>query len=206
MSGLSSASTVPGGSFAKAALVGANTVNGPGPCKVSTRPAAFTAATSVVWSLELTAFWMMFFDGYIGAPPTVTVCSFICASVGVGATAPKASAAAVSNKAVREAFMWFSIRVSSRAPQRIANGDTDDAGYGCRRGSAIKDSSTCPRQSPDRWANRSANRRAARPTPRAARRGRGGRRARAGSRAGGAAPAGTTRGGGGGVPGRGYDT
>src|SRR5262249_23618188 len=52
-----------------------------------------------------TAFWMMFFDGYIGAPPTVTVCSF-CASVGVAATAPKASAAAVSNKAVREAFMW----------------------------------------------------------------------------------------------------
>ena len=70
---------MPAGSLAKAALVGANTVNGPGPDSVSTRPAAFTAATSVVWSLELTAFWMMFFDGYIGAPPTVTVFSAICA-------------------------------------------------------------------------------------------------------------------------------
>ena len=40
-----------------------------------TRPAAFTAATSVVWSLELTAFWMMFFEGNIAAPPTITVFS-----------------------------------------------------------------------------------------------------------------------------------
>ncbi len=40
--------TVPAGSLANAALVGANTVNGPAPDSVSTRPAAFTAATSVV--------------------------------------------------------------------------------------------------------------------------------------------------------------
>src|SRR4029453_15782130 len=93
MSGLSSASTVPFGSLAKAVLVGAKTVNGPGPCKVSTRPAAFTAATSGVGAFELAAFWMMFLEGYIGAPPTVTVCSFCCASVGVAATAARASAA-----------------------------------------------------------------------------------------------------------------
>ena len=68
---------MPAGSLANAALVGANTVNGPGPESVSTRPAAFTAATSVVWSFEFTAFWTMFFDGYIGAPPTVTVFSDI---------------------------------------------------------------------------------------------------------------------------------
>jgi hypothetical protein len=68
-------STVPGGNFAKAALVGAKTVKGPGPCRVSTRPAALTAATSVVWSLELTAFWIMFLEGYMGEPPTVTVWS-----------------------------------------------------------------------------------------------------------------------------------
>ena len=37
-------------------LVGANTVNGPGDSKVSTSAAAFTAATRVVWSFELTAF------------------------------------------------------------------------------------------------------------------------------------------------------
>ena len=47
-SGFTSMSTVPAGSFAKASLVGANTVNGPGPFNVSTRPAALTAATSVV--------------------------------------------------------------------------------------------------------------------------------------------------------------
>ena len=64
---------MPFGSLAKAALVGANTVNGPGPYSVSTRPAAFTAATSVVWSFELTAFSTMFLLEYIGAPPTVIV-------------------------------------------------------------------------------------------------------------------------------------
>ena len=74
-SGFTRVSTVPAGSLPKAALVGANTVNGPLPSRVSTRPAAFTAATSVVWSLELTAFWMMFFEGNIAAPPTITVFS-----------------------------------------------------------------------------------------------------------------------------------
>src|SRR3954471_19309395 len=72
-SGLSKVSTVPAGSAANAALVGAKTVNGPGPLSVSTRPAAFTAATSVVWSLELTALSMMSLVGYIGAPPTILV-------------------------------------------------------------------------------------------------------------------------------------
>jgi len=38
---------VPAGSFANAAFVGANTVNGPAPESVSASPAAFTAATSV---------------------------------------------------------------------------------------------------------------------------------------------------------------
>src|SRR5437763_1310505 len=63
-------------------------------------PAAFTAATSVVWSLELTAFCTMFFDGYIGAPPTVTVFSFICAEAGTTAALDKrakvAAAAAIT--------------------------------------------------------------------------------------------------------------
>src|SRR5688572_13195993 len=47
-SGLSKDSTVPAGSLANASSVGAKTVNGPAPCSVSTSPAAFTAATSVV--------------------------------------------------------------------------------------------------------------------------------------------------------------
>jgi hypothetical protein len=73
MSGVRSPSTAPAGSFAKAALVGAKTVKGPGPDRVSTRPAAFTAATSVVWSAEFIAFSMIFLVGNISAPPTVTV-------------------------------------------------------------------------------------------------------------------------------------
>ena len=70
-SGFTSISTVPAGSLAKAASVGAKTVNGPGPWRVSTRPAAFTAATSVVWSFEAAAFSTMFLLAYIGAPPTI---------------------------------------------------------------------------------------------------------------------------------------
>src|ERR1700674_721912 len=46
-SGLSSESSVPAGRAANASLVGANTVNGPAPDSVSTRPAALTAATRV---------------------------------------------------------------------------------------------------------------------------------------------------------------
>ena len=57
----------------KAALVGAKTVKGPLPLSVSTSPAAFTAATRVVWSLELTAFSIMVLFGYMAAPPTMTV-------------------------------------------------------------------------------------------------------------------------------------
>ena len=47
-SGLSNDSTVPFGNLAKASSVGANTVNGPLPFKVSTKPAALTAATRVL--------------------------------------------------------------------------------------------------------------------------------------------------------------
>src|ERR1700722_20664794 len=72
-SGFTSVSTVPAGSLLKAALVGAKTVKGPAPLRVSTRPAALTAATRVVWSLELMAFWTMVLVGYISAPPTITV-------------------------------------------------------------------------------------------------------------------------------------
>ena len=44
----SKASTVPTGSAAKAASVGANTVNGPSPDKVPSRLAAKTAASNVL--------------------------------------------------------------------------------------------------------------------------------------------------------------
>jgi hypothetical protein len=54
-----------------ASSVGANTVNGPGPDNVSTRPACVTAATSFVWIGEFTAFSMTFFSASISAPPTI---------------------------------------------------------------------------------------------------------------------------------------
>src|SRR5277367_6448112 len=66
-----SISTVPAGSFAKASSVGAKTVKGPGLLRVSTRPAALTAATRVLWIGELAAFSTMVLVGYIVAPPTV---------------------------------------------------------------------------------------------------------------------------------------
>src|SRR5215470_2204174 len=81
--------------------------------------------------VEVTAFWMMFLEGYIGAPPTVTACSFICASVGVATAPAKASEATVASMAVRESLMSFSICVCN-SRQRLANGDTHNALDGCR--------------------------------------------------------------------------
>ena len=69
-SGFNRVYTVPAGSASNAEFTGAKTVNGPGPISASTRPAALTAATNVVWSLEFTAFSMMFLVSNIGAPPT----------------------------------------------------------------------------------------------------------------------------------------
>src|ERR1700712_1648368 len=91
-SGFRSVSTVPAGSFANAALVGANTVKGPGPDKVSTRPAALTAATSVVWSFELTALSTIVLVGYIAAPPTI---GLAMASAGVSAVSASAASTGV---------------------------------------------------------------------------------------------------------------
>src|SRR5690349_3372736 len=48
---------------------------------------------------------MMFFEGYIGAPPTVTVCSFICACVGVATTAARTSVATATAVGRVESFM-----------------------------------------------------------------------------------------------------
>merc|ERR1719265_2265755 len=59
-SGLRSESSVPFGNLAKASFVGANTVNGPVPESVSTRPPAFTAVTSVDKSAVAAASSTMF--------------------------------------------------------------------------------------------------------------------------------------------------
>src|SRR6266436_2681006 len=78
-SGLSRVSTVPAGNCANASLVGAKTVNGPLLLSVSTRPAALTAATRVVWSAEFIAFETIVLVGYIAAPPTIGFSLIICA-------------------------------------------------------------------------------------------------------------------------------
>jgi hypothetical protein len=71
---------------------------------VSTRPAAFTAVTSVVWSFELTAFWTMFCDGYIGAPPTVfTPCAKLWPERPMAATARAAVNRAGKTAAINNA-------------------------------------------------------------------------------------------------------
>jgi hypothetical protein len=59
-SGISRLSTVPAGSLAKAASVGAKTVNGPAPFRVSLNPAALMAATNVLNCPALVATSMMF--------------------------------------------------------------------------------------------------------------------------------------------------
>src|SRR6187399_1302994 len=80
-SGLSSDSTVPAGSLAKASSVGANTVNGPAPFSVVTRSAAVSAAASVLNEPAATA---------------VSTMSFDCADTGA---APAATTAATANAA-----------------------------------------------------------------------------------------------------------
>jgi hypothetical protein len=75
--------TVPAGNLSKASFVGANTVKGPLLFKVSTSPAALTAATRVVWSAELTALSTMSRERSMGAPPTIgfseSILFIICA-------------------------------------------------------------------------------------------------------------------------------
>ena len=101
--GSSSESTVPAGRAAKALLFGANTVKGPAPLRVSTRPAALTAATSVVWSAEFTAFWMMFLFANIGAPPTIG----LAARVGPGDTDEKGGGGGSPDEVVHDLSLLF---------------------------------------------------------------------------------------------------
>src|SRR5271165_2272898 len=67
-SGFNRASSVPGYSCAKASSAGANTVKGPGPFRVSTSPAALTAATSVVKFPAATAVSTMSSPVIFGCP------------------------------------------------------------------------------------------------------------------------------------------
>src|SRR3954463_7202726 len=100
---------------------------------------------------------MMFFEGYIGAPPTVTVCSFISASVGGAAKTAKATAgtAAAVGRIVRLRVMSF-LHLSRRASGlrvEIRGARTADAACRPQDSSrpcdddrddrAVKDSSAC---------------------------------------------------------------
>src|SRR5208337_3146293 len=116
LAGCSRVSTVPAGRRAKASLVGAKTVKGPAPSSVSTRPAAFTAATRVVWSLEWTAFSIMFLLGYMGAPPTVVVISACAGATNVGAA--MATLAARRRKAEFSRSWVVSVGFRHRSPRK----------------------------------------------------------------------------------------
>jgi hypothetical protein len=73
---------------------------------------------------------MMFFEGYIGAPPTVTVCSFICAYAGIDAVAAKASATTAIAVGRIEGFMSFSpvlFAPRERLRMEIRSGSGEDA-------------------------------------------------------------------------------
>jgi hypothetical protein len=59
---------------------------------VATKPAAFTAATKVVWSFEFTALLTISFMGYIASPPTITVLPFSLCAVTLSPVYPIASA------------------------------------------------------------------------------------------------------------------
>jgi hypothetical protein len=83
----------------------------------------------------LTAFWTMFFDGNIAAPPTITVFSpdislFIilsCALTGATAAAVRASAltAAADNNAIRLDMERLPMNLSNR---RTSAGDVGNSG------------------------------------------------------------------------------
>src|SRR5262245_18359676 len=73
---------------------------------------------------------MMFFEGYIGAPPTVTVCSFICARVGVAATAARTSVATATAVGRVESFMSM-LHVLFVPRQRLAHAGTQHRARGC---------------------------------------------------------------------------
>ena len=80
--------------------------------------------------MELTAFWMMFFDGYIGAPPTITVLSldislFILSLATAGAMAVAVNASAPSAAADRNAirFDMETLPMNLRSPTDIRGRD-----------------------------------------------------------------------------------
>src|ERR1700722_16703714 len=113
--------------MANASLVGANTVNGPGPFSVSTRPAAFTAATSVVWSAEFTALATMVLDGNIAWPPTRTVDSDMVWPANTGAADASRIAA---NRAAR--FIMVSPHSRWSGHQRPLSPIVGRGSIGCR--------------------------------------------------------------------------
>ena len=84
LSGFNRPSTVPAGNAAKAAFVGAKIVKGPVPLRVSTRPAAVTAVTRVVWSADPTAISTTVLDGASSTTSVVesTAVSSVVSSLG----------------------------------------------------------------------------------------------------------------------------
>src|SRR5512147_2026468 len=114
-SGLSKVSMVPAGSLAKASSVGAKTVNGPAPLRVSTNPAACTAATKVLKRPSATAVSTISIGFGVGsvvaveAGISVGFGAIVGAGVAAGAQATRAKTAMSStDKIVVTRFMFLS--------------------------------------------------------------------------------------------------
>ena len=89
---------------------------------VSTRPAAFTAATSVVWSFELTALSTISLVGYIAAPPTI--------GLPVSAWVSARATVEVRARAVPATKVVGGIRTHRLAPSRAAAARLRDCAIG----------------------------------------------------------------------------
>ena len=76
-----------------------------------------TAATSVVWSAELTAFSMMFFSAYIGAPPTIGFSASAAGSATEEEGRAAASARRIGMRDIR-ALPWLQPRIARNGPLR----------------------------------------------------------------------------------------
>src|SRR5690606_8944109 len=133
-------------SASNAALVGAKTVKGPSPCSVSTRSAALTAATSVVWSAEFIAFSTMFLSAYMAAPPTI----------GLSCAKARPASEVAANAPARMVDVNLCMSVYSSRISNPSDGDAQSYGHRFAKVSDIvkKDAATDLRRTRQQSASR----------------------------------------------------
>ena len=118
---------MPAGSAAKAASVGANTVKGPLPWSVSTRPAALTAVRRVLNEPASVAVWTMSLA--MAAAEAEGAALGAAAAVGAGLGVGAVVGAALGDAAVEQAAIAIASAGTRRAMDRFM---TDDfpSGFG----------------------------------------------------------------------------